>query len=86
MLLDEGRDLPLALRNAGQRGALNGALAEQPEPVLDLIPPRGLGRIEVPVQAGSLGDPGPHLRVLARGIVVKDKVHVEALGGLPVDP
>ena len=44
-----------------------------------------MGRGEVQVQARPPRNPGPHLRVLVRGVVVAHKVNVEALGGLPVD-
>ena len=62
-----------------------GALAEQPEPALDLVQPGGGVRDEVQVDTRSLGDLGAHLRVLVRGVVVAHNVQVKALGGLPVD-
>ena len=68
-----------------KRGALDGALAEQPEPVLDVVQPRGVGWDEVQVDARLLGDLGARLHVIVRGVVVAHKVQVESLGDLPVD-
>ena len=67
------------------RGALDGALTEEPEPALDLIQPRGIGRREVQVQARPLGNPGAHHRVLVRGVVVAHKVNAKVLGSFPVN-
>lgn len=51
VLLGEGHDLLLEWRDAAECGALDGALAEEREPALDLVQPRGIGRGEVQVEA-----------------------------------
>ncbi len=31
------------------------------------------------------GQPGPHVRVVVRGVVVEDQMHLQALGNLTID-
>ena len=56
------------------RAALDLLLAEEREPALDEIEPRGAGRREVHVKPRVPGEPPPHARGFVRAVVVEDQV------------
>ena len=78
-------DAPDQVRHALEGAATDGLLGDQSEPALDLIEPRGVGRRVVQVVARVAREPGAHLGMLVRAVVVADQVHVELGGDVAVD-
>jgi len=77
VVLDKGVDLFDQILDAAEGAAANGPLSDQAEPALHLIQPRRVCRGVVNVIEGSLGQPGAHLTMFVRGVVVHHQVHVE---------
>ena len=85
MLRHEVVDLPGQLLDAGERAPTDGLLRDQPEPALDLVQPRGVGRRVMHVVARPPGQPGPDLGMLVRAVVVDDEMDVERVGHAGLD-
>ena len=65
------------LLHVSERPALDGALADDAEPALDLIEPRSVGRREVNMKARSLSEPGADLGVFVCGVIIHHHMHVQ---------
>ena len=83
--LGDGHDAMLEFFRAAERGALDGALAEQGEPALDLVRRRGVCWGEVEMEPLALRVPGLGPTMLVWGVVVADKVDGEVGGRHSVD-
>src|SRR5262245_8165278 len=79
--VDSGLEIDDALEDAAFE-PLPGQLGEK---TLDGIEPGGRGRGEMEVEPGMPFEPGPHLRMLMRRIVVDDQVQLSAGRGFAVD-
>lgn len=77
VVLAEGLDRLHEVFDVAERAALDRTLAEQSEPALDLTEPRRMRRRAVPVAACVPGQPGLHLGMLVRGVVVQGHMDVE---------
>ncbi len=63
--------------DANEGAAANGPLGDQAKPTLHLIQPGRVRRRIVNVIARPLCQPGAHLAMLVRGVIVHDEVNVE---------
>ena len=74
--VDEGPDLDHEVADGGESAAVDGLAFDDAEPDLDQVQPGPRGRGEVHVDLGVVGEPGLHLGVLVRGVVVHDQMQV----------
>lgn len=72
-------------RSAPEHASTKALVGEIPEESLDDIEPRAAGRDEVHVEALVALEPGQHLGVLVRGVVLDDQMDIEIPGSLGVD-
>ena len=79
-------DRVLQLGHAGEGAAPYPLPRDFRKEALDEVHPRGAGWREVQLEAGMLGEPGPHLVRLVRRGVVEHDVHVELLAHGSIDP
>lgn len=78
-------DAPDQVRHALEGAATDSLLGDQSEPALDLIEPGGVGGRVVHVIARTAREPGAHLGMLVRAVVVTDQMHVELRRNVLVD-
>ncbi len=79
MLSDVAVDCSLKVDDPAEVAPLQPAPGQGGEEALDRVHPRGRGRGEVEDPAWVPSQPGPHLRVLVRAVVVQD--HVDQFAG-----
>ena len=78
-------DGPLQLDAAAMSTALDLFFAEQTEPTLDHVQPRGRGRREMCVKTRMPREPIFHRGRFVRAVVVQDQMHLKRLGRVSVD-
>src|SRR5688572_21309114 len=67
------------------RAAFDLLLAQEREPALDEIQPRGARRREVEMKSRVASEPAAHARCLVGAVVVEDQMHVEVRWHLGLD-
>jgi hypothetical protein len=75
----------LEIDDALEDAALEPLFGQFGEEPLDRIEPRCRGRSEVKMEPGMPFEPGTHLGVLVRGVIVDDQVELRRGPGLAVD-
>ena len=84
-MLDKLTDLALEISDGVQGAAANRLATDQGGPTLDLIEAGAMGRGEVQVKARPTRQPGAHLGVLVRAVVVADQMHIEMFRDVGLD-
>ena len=78
---DPGADVGFEFFDAAVGAAAQFAVGQLGEPAFDEVEPRGVGRGEVQVEPGVLGQPLLDLRGLVGGVVVTDQVQLQVFWG-----
>ena len=78
MSADEVVDFFDQIGDGIEGAAPDSALGDQGEEAFDLIEPRGIGRREVHVPAGSAREPSSDFGMLVGGVVVNDEMDVKS--------
>lgn len=74
---DKVIDLAHQVLDIGKRAATDRFVGHEPEKAFDLIEPTGVGRREMKMPARPGGQPGFHLCMLVRRVVVADEMNVQ---------
>ena len=75
----------LQLGHAGEHAAPDALVGDVAKESLDHVEPGSAGGREMDVKARVPGQPGQHLGVLVRGVVVNDQVQLLGLGCVAID-
>ena len=84
VVLDKRVDLFDQILDVAEGPTANGPLGDQAKPALHLIQPRRVGWRVMYLITGPLGQPGAHLTMFVRRVVVHNQVHVELFGNTGV--
>ena len=80
-LVDTGDQIP----DTAEATATDSPLGDQSEPAFHLIEPGRIGWGVMDMEAGSRGEPDPHLGVFVGSVVVDDQVHVQVVWNRRID-
>ena len=84
-VLDPGPDVGFQRLDGTVVAALQQIGGDVTEKPFDLIDPAGIGRCEMHVESGMLGEPGPHRRGFVGAVIVADQVDIQIGGYFGVD-